>query len=112
MIFNFARRARKIALYSDLTHSFDWKSAVEHDGVFKMRDSVPSTRYSSVCNVLRQRNIQLIPILIESTDSIIHASLHAAGQYSVGPQEDSVPAWRTGVCSQHHRGLCTPLLPQ
>ena len=30
--FNFARRVRKIALYSDLIHSFDWKSAVEHDG--------------------------------------------------------------------------------
>ena len=26
-----------------------------------MCDSVPSTRYSSVCNVLRQRNIPLIP---------------------------------------------------
>ena len=26
-----------------------------------MRDSVPSTRYSSVCNVLRQWNISLIP---------------------------------------------------
>ena len=25
--------------------------------VFKMRDSVPSARYSSVCNVLRQRRI-------------------------------------------------------
>ena len=23
---------RKIALYSDVIHSFDWKSAVEHDG--------------------------------------------------------------------------------
>ena len=31
-IFNFARRVRKIALNSDLIHSFDWKSAVEHDG--------------------------------------------------------------------------------
>ena len=31
-ISNFARRVRKIALYSDLIHSFDWKSAVEHDG--------------------------------------------------------------------------------
>ena len=31
-IFNFARRARKIELYSDLIHPFDWKSAVEHDG--------------------------------------------------------------------------------
>ena len=29
--------------------------------VFKMRDSVPSTRYSSVCNVLRQWRIWLIP---------------------------------------------------
>ena len=31
-IFLFARRVRKIALYSDLIHSFDWKSAVEYDG--------------------------------------------------------------------------------
>ena len=31
-IFNFARRVRKTALYSDLIHAFDWKSAVEHDG--------------------------------------------------------------------------------
>ena len=31
-IFYFAQRVRKIALYSDLIHSFDWKSAVEHDG--------------------------------------------------------------------------------
>ena len=30
-IFYFARRARTIALYSDLIHSFDWKSAVEND---------------------------------------------------------------------------------
>ena len=29
--------------------------------VFKMRDSVPSARYSSVCNVLRQWSISLIP---------------------------------------------------
>ena len=31
-IFNFAPRVRKMALYSDLIPSFDWKSAVEHDG--------------------------------------------------------------------------------
>ena len=31
-IFYFARCVRKIALYSDLIHSYDWKSAVEHDG--------------------------------------------------------------------------------
>ena len=30
--FNFARYIRKIALYSDLIHSFDRKSPVEHDG--------------------------------------------------------------------------------
>ena len=31
-IFYFARCVRKIALYSDVIYSFDWKSAVEHDG--------------------------------------------------------------------------------
>ena len=44
-----------------------------------MRDSVPSASYSSVCNVLRQWNISLIPTYrvylhydnnIESVDSI------------------------------------------
>ena len=43
-----------------------------------MRDRVPSRRYSSVCNVLRQWNIPLIPTyrvyrlydIIESVDSI------------------------------------------
>ena len=43
--------------------------------VFKMRDSVPSARYSSVCNVLRQWNISLIPTYslptLLSTDSMI-----------------------------------------
>ena len=29
--------------------------------VFKMRDSVPSPRYSTVCNVLRQWKTSLIP---------------------------------------------------
>ena len=46
-IFYFARCVRKIALYSDVIHSFDWKSAM-----FKISDSVPSTIYSSVSNVL------------------------------------------------------------
>ena len=32
VIFYFARCIRKIVLYSDLIHLFDWKSAVEHDG--------------------------------------------------------------------------------
>ena len=31
-IFYFARCVRKLALYSDVIHSFNWKSAVEHNG--------------------------------------------------------------------------------
>ena len=31
-IFFIARCLRKLALYSDVIHSFDWKSAIEHDG--------------------------------------------------------------------------------
>ena len=30
--FYFACSVRKIALYSDVIHSFNWKSAIEHDG--------------------------------------------------------------------------------
>ena len=48
--FYFARCLRKLCYYSDVIHSFDWKSAMV---VFKMRDSVPTARYSSVRNVLR-----------------------------------------------------------
>ena len=32
IFFYFARCVRKIALYSDVIHSFNWKSAIEHDG--------------------------------------------------------------------------------
>ena len=39
-----------------------------------MRDSVPSGSYSSVCNVLRQWK-SCSSLLIESTDSMIHASM-------------------------------------
>ena len=49
----FARRVRKLALYSNVIHLFKV--------MFKKRDSVPSARYSSVCNVLRQWRIWLIP---------------------------------------------------
>ena len=41
--------------------------------VFKMRDSVPSGSYSSVCNVLRQWQ-SLSSLLIESTDSMIEST--------------------------------------
>ena len=58
-IFYFARRAPKLHYY---IYPFYWKSAVEHDGhAFKMRDSVPSARYSPICNVLRQWKTSLIP---------------------------------------------------
>ena len=30
--FYFERGVHKFALYSDVIHSFDWKSAIEHDG--------------------------------------------------------------------------------
>ena len=30
--FYFARCVHKRALYSNVIHSFDWKSAIEHDG--------------------------------------------------------------------------------
>ena len=30
--FYFARCVRKLRYYSDVIHTFDWKSAIEHDG--------------------------------------------------------------------------------
>ena len=44
-------------LYTHSIGNQPWNTMV----VFKMRDSVPSARYSSVCNVLRQWSILLIP---------------------------------------------------
>ena len=35
--FYFARRASKLRCYSNVMHSFNWKSVVEHDGGVKMR---------------------------------------------------------------------------
>ena len=69
---------RKLALYSDVIHLFDWKSAIEQMVVFKMRDSVPSARYSSVCNVLRQWRIWLIPTyrVYRLYDNYIALALH------------------------------------
>ena len=81
-IFYFARRAPKLRYYGDVIHSFYWKSAVHTTVVFKMRDSVPSPRYSAICNVLHQWKTSLIPTyrvyrlydirirIIESVDSI------------------------------------------
>ena len=55
--FYFARCLRKIALYS--AHSIG-NQPYNTMVVFKMRDSLPSARYSSVCNVMRLWNISLI----------------------------------------------------
>ena len=54
--------------------------------VFKMRDSVPSASYSSVCNVLRQRSISLI-------------STYRVGYYSMGIMP--VPDRRTHPLCQY-----------
>ena len=50
--------------------------------VFKMRDSVPSTRYSSVCNVLRQWNISLIPTY-RVYDSMIHIRIKKSNSKTI-----------------------------
>ena len=31
-LFYFAQCVRKLRFYSDVIHSFDWKSAIQHDG--------------------------------------------------------------------------------
>ena len=70
-IFNFARHAPKLRYYDDVIHSFYCKLAVEHNGAFKMRESVPSPRYSPVCNVLRQWKTSFIPTYRVGIDSMI-----------------------------------------
>ena len=70
-IFCFTRRARKLRYHGEVIHSFDWKSAVEHDGVvFKMRDSVPSRdipQFVMYC----VNGKPCSSLFIESTDSMI-----------------------------------------
>ena len=69
-IFYFARRTRKLRYYGDVIHSFDWKSAVEHDGglkcviVFLVRD-IP--KFVMFCVNGKPRS----SLFIESTDSMI-----------------------------------------
>ena len=69
--FYFAQRAPKLRYYGDGIHSFYWKSAIEHMVVFKMRDSVPSARYSPYamyCVNGKPRS----SLLKEFTDSMIY----------------------------------------
>ena len=57
-IFNLARRAHNCAML--YTHSIG-NQPLNTIVVFRIRDSLPSTRYSPVCNVLRQWKTSLIP---------------------------------------------------
>ena len=47
-------------LYTYSIGNQPWNTMV----IFKMRDSVPSARYSSICNVLRLWRISLIPTFV------------------------------------------------
>ena len=67
-IFYYTRHARKLRYYGDVIHSFDWKSAVEHDGgvlkcviVYLARDIPPFVMHS----IYGESGSSL---LIESTD--------------------------------------------
>ena len=46
---------------------------------FKMRNSVPSARYSPICNVLRQWKTSLIPIYRVYDSMIIDSIAHGTG---------------------------------
>ena len=74
--------------------------------VFKMRYSVPSARYSPVCNVLRLWKTSLIPIL-ESTDSI-------SGEVNTksGPYIRAVHAGYNGIQRAHERKYGAPEIMQ
>ena len=71
VIFYFARSVGKFYYYSDVIHSFDWKSAVQHMVVFKMRDSVPSVRYSIFVMYCVYKEF-CSSLLIMSTDYMIY----------------------------------------
>ena len=57
--------------------------------VFKMRDSVPSPRYSAICNVLRQWKTSLIPTYrvyrLYDIRRILHSSIVQQGARHVLP---------------------------
>ena len=58
--------------------------------VFKMHDSVPSARYSPICNVLRQWKTSLIPTyrvyrLYDIFQVVRHAHAINAQRVNVGP---------------------------
>ena len=53
-VFYFARCVRKLSYYSDVIHSFDWKSAVEHDsGVYETSRS--SLLIQSTVSMMQQK---------------------------------------------------------
>ena len=65
---------RNLRYYSDVIHSFDWKSAIEHDNmmvVFKMCDSVPIPLVIPAFVMNCVNGASCSSLLIESTDSMI-----------------------------------------
>ena len=108
-IFYFAWCVCKLRCYDDVIYSFDWKSAVNAMVVLKMRDSVPSMRYSCVCNVSRLcvYGESDSSLLVESNDSMIHTNKKRRDVISNIASTNSILT-PTTVCS---RGLCELLLP-
>ena len=53
-IFYFARHVRKLRYYGHVIYTHSIGNPLQNKMVvFKMRDSVPSEKYSPICNVLR-----------------------------------------------------------
>ena len=69
--FYFARRVRKLALYSDVIHLFDWKSAVKHDGCVLKSVIVYLARDIPAFVMYCVNGESGSSLLIESTDSMI-----------------------------------------
>ena len=65
-----------------------------------MPDSVPSMRYSSVCNVLRLWKFLLIPILIESTNSMVLILQYIQVWMTIVESEWNLWVWLVGVVSR------------
>ena len=61
VFFNFLRCVRKLHYYGDVITHLIGNQLQNTMVVFKMHDSVPSVRYSSICNVLHLWRTSLIP---------------------------------------------------
>ena len=75
-----------------------------------MPDSVPSMRYSSVCNVLRLWKFLLIPILIESTNSMVLILQYIQVWMTIVESEWNLWVWLVGVVSRRWVWLVSLLM--